>query len=397
MTASASILPAPGTICISDLLLSAVRAHGNKTAIAFGEYEVTYSELNAASDSLAGYLAARGIGRGDTVALHLHNCIEYVTADLALMKLCAIKVPLNELMAPEEIDYCLEHSKARALIRHGTLPSPTQVPNTLAVEITLDEMEGSDEKFDQSWQEAMSFDSTGFVRYTPHAADKAVIAYTGGTTGKPKGVLHSQATLGVNLLAHVVCGDIRSDEVMLLTTPLPHSAGYHLHACLLQGGKAVLSQKFSPVTFVDMAIKHAVTWTFAVPTMIYRLLDHLQTSPTQPPNLRTVLYGAAPMSVERLEEALSIFGPIFLQIYGQTECPNFITTLSKTDHLDQSLLTSCGRPVPFLTASIVEPDGQEVKPGQIGEVRVHSPYNLISYYNNPQATAETPRRFSLYR
>jgi fatty-acyl-CoA synthase/long-chain acyl-CoA synthetase len=223
-----------------------------------------------------------------------------------------------------------------------------------------------------------------------------VIGYTGGTTGKPKGVTHIQSGLGLNLLAHVVCGDVRSDEVMALTTPLPHSAGYHLHACLLQGGCAVLARKFDPENFVRIARDFGATWTFAVPTMIYRLLDHLQAAPGGLPNLRTIVYGAAPMSVERLEQGLAAFGPVFIQIYGQTECPNFITTLSKNDHLDPGLLASCGRPVPFLHLEVLSPDGEPAAPGVVGEIVVRSPYNLVGYYQNPSATGEALRDGALH-
>ena len=107
-----------------------------------------------------------------------------------------------------------------------------------------------------------------------------------------------------------------------------------------------------------------------------------------PSSLRTIVYGAAPMSQDRIQQGLALFGPIFLQLYGQTECPNFITTLSKNDHLQTSLLASCGRAVPMLELRIIKFDGETAGVGEVGEVAVASPYLLVEYYKNPKATGE---------
>jgi len=374
------------TLCLSDVLASALARHGDRTAIKTDDRQVSYAELDRASDALAASLQRHGIGRGDRVALHLRNCIEYVVAEFAILKLCAVKVPLNELMAPSEITYCLDHAQARALIRHASLPEASELVDS--IQLTLCAPEDEFEPQGRDWLASLADYTGGFVRNAPHADDMAVLAYTGGTTGRPKGVVHIQSTLAINLFAHVVSGDIRSDEVMLLTTPLPHSAGFHLLACLLQGGQAVIARRFEPESFVRLTLEHGATWTFAVPTMIYRLLDHLKANPAELPSLRTFVYGAAPMSLERLQEGLAVFGPVFLQIYGQTECPNFVTTLTKRDHLDPALLTSCGRPVPFLTIDLIGPDGRQTPNGSVGEIQIRSPYNLVEYYRDPTATAD---------
>ena len=122
--------------------------------------------------------------------------------------------------------------------------------------------------------------------------------------------------------------------------------------------------------------------------MLYRLFDHLSEDGTVPASLRTIVYGAAPMGRERLEQGLKRFGPIFIQLFGQTECPNFVTTLSKADHLNVDLLPSCGRPVALLDVRIRKPDGRIAGVGEVGEVEVASPYLLLEYYKNPEATAD---------
>lgn len=367
--------------CVADLLLSALRHHGNKPAIVTNTRSLTYAELDRESDLLAKYLQMQGVQPGDRIALHLRNCCEYVVGDIAILKLGAIKVPLNELMGAEEISYCLEHSGTSVLVRHESLKLPATMPTSVSVRIDLPEGCKT-----SPWPIIEEANSSPFNRVPVDSSDTAMIAYTGGTTGKPKGVVHSQFTLAVNQFAHIVCGEIESDECMLLTTPLPHSAGYHLQACLIQGGKVIIDDQFAPQRFIETCQSYNVTWTFAVPTMIYRLLDHLSTLQQPAPSLRTFVYGAAPMSVERLNASICAFGPIFIQLYGQTECPNFITRLSKEDHENERLLASCGKPVPFVEVTIRNEGSDD---NEVGEIEVSSPYNLIEYFDNPEATKST--------
>lgn len=363
----------------ASLLLAAIRRHGARPSLIVGDRTLTYAELDALSDRVAGYLEQRGFGRGARIALHLRNSVEYVVAEIAILKLAAIRIPLNELMGRPELGYCLEHAGAQILFSHAGLPEPETWPKGL-LRISIPD-EGEPRPDETPWEKVVA---AAPLAATLVAApdDTAILAYTGGTTGRPKGVRHVYGRMGINLLAHVVCGDVRSDEVMLLTTPLPHSAGYHMDACLLQGGTTVLHPRFEATGFLEACARHRATWTFAVPTMLYRLLDALDDGAPDISSLRTIVYGAAPMSRPRLEEALARLGPVFIQIYGQTECPNFITTLSKDDHLDPALLGSCGRAVPFVdlrTAPSAE--------APVGEVEVRSPYLLTEYFRDPDATA----------
>jgi fatty-acyl-CoA synthase len=373
------------SLCISSLLEQAVARYSDATALITTKERLSYRQLDEQSRQLAGYLQANGIRRGERIALHLRNSAEYVIADLAILKLNAVKVPLNELMAPSELEFCLKHSKASAIISHASLPIASGGTGHLKVRISVADEEPAHCDW-TNWTDAASHIGTFEIGPAPEPRDIALIAYTGGTTGNPKGVQHEQHGLAVNLLAHVIFGDIRSDEVMLLTTPLPHSAGYHLQACLLQGGLIVLAPRFDPESFLALAEKYKATWTFAVPTMLYRLLDYLSATQQQPSCLRTIVYGAAPMNKERLTEGLDVLGPVFLQLFGQTECPNYITTLSKIDHLNPELLASCGRPVAMLDLRIRKADGSIAEPGEVGEVEVRSPYNLTEYFEDPEAT-----------
>ncbi len=370
------------TATLAGLLTSAVRRHSHRPAIAFGDRTYTYAQIDAASGSIAYELRNRGVLRGECVALQLKNSVEYVIADLAILKLGAVKVPLNEYMVAEELDHCLRHSNARVLISHTSLQSPhfSTLPS-LSIHVCVGPITQGTTLDPASipWTQLIS-DDYEEVRAECDGSDLAIIMYTGGTTGNPKGVVHTQAGMALNLLAHVCCTDIRSNEIMLLQTPLPHSAGFYLQACLLQGGMVVLREKFDAESFVRTVVSSAATWTFAVPTMLYRLLEAIPDTPSITPTLRTIVYGAAPMDPSRLTRALTLFGPVFLQIYGQTECPNLITTLAKEEHETARLRSSCGRPVPFVEVRLMDPEGAVIKGDAIGELCVRSPYQLREYH-----------------
>lgn len=380
------------SMTLASLLISAIRRHGTRPAITCDGTTLTYEDLDQTSSSIARALHDMGVTGNDVVALHLRNSLEYVIADLAILKLGAAKCPLNELMSREELGYCVASAKAKVLIRHASLPEPEIGTDVQVTKVIVEDASPATNSGSLCWsdlllQGAATTDET-FLSL-PGPDDIASLSFTGGTTGKPKCVVHSQARLGLNLFAHMYCGDVRSDEVMLLTTPLPHSAGYHMQGCLFAGGQVILKPKFDPVSVLECCDEYQVTWTFAVPTMLYRLIDTLLDRQQSPVSLRTIVYGAAPMSRERLEQGLSMFGPVFVQLYGQTECPNYITTLSKHDHLRPELLTSCGRAVPFCALEILAEDGASLPAGEVGEVAAASPYLFMEYRDNPEQTAKT--------
>lgn len=154
----------------------------------------------------------------------------------------------------------------------------------------------------------------------------------------------------------------------------------------------MLTDGFDAGEAVRLLERHSITWTFLVPTMIYRVLDTLAARPSGTraggTTLRTIVYGAAPISPARLDEALRLFGPVFVQLYGQTECPNWGTRLSKPDHdpARSHLLTSCGQPSIMADVKIVADDGNELPANEIGEICLRSPYTLERYLDDVAAT-----------
>jgi acyl-CoA synthetase (AMP-forming)/AMP-acid ligase II len=172
----------------------------------------------------------------------------------------------------------------------------------------------------------------------------------------------------------IAIGEIGEAERLLLTSPLPHSAGFFLQAALLQGACTYIQDRFDPERVLETISRERISWTFMVPTMIYRVLDAYDPSRHDLESLRTLVYGAAPITQVRLREVLDKFGPVLLQLFGQTEVPNFATKLSKLDHLQERYLGSCGQPVVTAEVRIGDAAGRPRcgrQPGSHDHVSAH--------------------------
>lgn len=387
---------------VRDMMVRSLHRHAERVALVFEDRETTYAELDDASDRLANALGARGIGKGDVVALLLRNAPEFVVAHLAILKLGAVRAPLNEMLAAEDVAFMLGHSGATALIAHASLghlvpdAAPALrarilVPDAASQTGALSAFESPDMAF-EPWADVLATASPHPPARPPVGPeDAAMILYTGGTTGAPKGVLHAQRALATNVLAQVLYAEIAPDERMYLCTPLPHSAHLFLEAGLLQGARITLAGGFDPAEVLRRLDADGITWLFVVPTMLYRLLDHPDRAGAATQTLRTVVYGASPITASRLSQALDAFGPVFVQLYGQTEVPNFIAALSKADHLVDAHRTSCGRASIFCDISVTDEAGGPLPAGEVGEVCVRGAYTLARYHDDPVRTAEAFR------
>lgn len=377
-------------------LFRGISRFGDRIAVVSGDEALTYADLDRRAARLASYLRSQGVRPGTPVAVAMSNCAEFVIADQALIKLGAAKIPINDMLSGEEIDYIIRDSGAVLVISDSGMyeriepfkdawPIHSYILTGRTVASLTPEV--------VAWEDALkgSGDSRGSEARSP--GDIGIILYTGGTTGRQKGVVHTQSGLAINMLAHAIEMGLRDDEVILVSTPLPHAAGLVAQAGLLRGARLVLTKGFDAARTVETMKQHEVTYAFMVPTMIYRLLDRVAEDSIQLPALRTILYGAAPMSRTRLEQGLELLGPVFMQLFGQTEAPDFLTRLTREDHLDPASqrLVSAGRAATLVELAIAAPDGEHLPAGAVGEVIAKSPYVMSGYHNFPEMTAETLR------
>jgi fatty-acyl-CoA synthase len=356
---------------LGEEFVAALARYRERTAVEVGERSWSFADLDRWSGAVAAQLASLGVGAGRAVALHLTNGVEFVVCDIAIARLGAVKVPVNPLLPAATVDHVLQASKARVVIGSTSLGGRAD----LWVSDDGGPLPGP------SLAEAGSFGAVKAVA----PDDRAAIYFTGGTTGLPKGVVHTQASAVAVHYAQIIEAEIGQEDRLLLSTPLAHAAGLFAQSALIRGATSVIEPGFDAARTLDLLQHKGITWTFLVPTMIYRLLD---LSPV-PHSLRTVVYGAAPIAPSRLAQALDRFGPVFVQLYGQTENPNWGTRLAKSDHdpARPELLGSCGRASIMADVAVVSPEGAPLPSGETGEVCLRSPYTLESYLDDPAATA----------
>jgi fatty-acyl-CoA synthase len=216
------------------------------------------------------------------------------------------------------------------------------------------------------------------------------MAYTGGTTGKPKGVIGTVQSITTMTTIQLAEWEWPEQPRFLMCTPLSHAGAAFFVPTIVKGGEMIVLSKFDPAEVLKTIEEQKITATMLVPSMIYALMDHPDSHTRDLSSLETVYYGASAMNPVRLAEAIRRFGPIFAQYYGQSEAPMVITYLAKGDH-DEKRLTSCGRPTVFARTALLGEDGNPVPQGEVGEICVSGPLLSGGYWHLPEATAETFR------
>ena len=222
------------------------------------------------------------------------------------------------------------------------------------------------------------------------STDVATLNYTGGTTGKSKGAMRHHreyASFAGSILADF---EIPDAARFLAVAPISHVAGTKVLPTLIRGGTVHMLKGFDPEAVLSTVAREKINFTLFVPTMIYVLLDHPSLPKTDLSSLELLLYGASPMAPSRLIEGIERIGPVFSQLYGQTECYP-VSVLRKADHdpKQPDLFLSCGFPIAGCETKILGDQDQEVPIGQPGEICVRAPHVMAEYWKRPQQTAET--------
>jgi len=390
-----------GHTTVGDLYDSCVAHYASQVALKFRRRTCTYEELGENAYRLANAFQALGLGKGDRVAFLMANCPEYVFTEYALVKLGAVRVPLAVLLGSDHHIYMMNHSRSVALVYHEKLaPRVRQMMpqlETVRHFICVSEDPGTAPPDHLHLQTLLASSPPETPRVEVAARDLCGLYYTGGTTGRPKGVMLSHRAWVNSVLLEMLSLGLERRETFAYTTPLTHAAGVLLLPVLLRKGTAVILEDFDPGNFFEIVEKEKVTATFCVPTMIYMLLDLPGADRYDTSSLRNVVYGAAPIAPDRLKQAINRFGPILTQLYGQTEAPMMLSVLSRDEHViedpdrERQVLGSCGRPTVTTQVKLLNPRGDEVVPGEVGEIVVRCINMMDGYFEDPETTRETIR------
>jgi fatty-acyl-CoA synthase len=375
---------------LPDLLIAALDRNGNRPCLYIDDDVVTAAEMSRQISRYVQAFRAQGITQGQGIATLSKNRPEVLYSMGAVMVGGYRNTPLHPLGSLEDHAYVLEDAGIETLIfdpafaeRAGQLRERVQaLKRVLAY--------GESGVGENLVAMAGRFEPQPLVAPDVDPEDLSALAYTGGTTGKPKGVMNTYR--GSATMAQIMVSEWQwPDEVRhLVCTPLSHAGSSLFVPLLLRGGSMVVIPGFDAAAVLKAIERHRITTTMLVPSMIYALLDHPRFAQSDLSSLRTIYYGASPMSPARLREAIRVLGPIFFQFYGQTECPQSVCVLRKEEHDADDLdrLASCGRPVPWVRVGLLDDHGHEVPKGQPGELCVRGPLVMKGYWNKPEETSQ---------
>ncbi|HEX3173879.1 MAG TPA: long-chain fatty acid--CoA ligase [Solirubrobacterales bacterium] len=369
---------------LASLLTESAGRTPDAPAIRLGEAELSYAELDERSARLAALLRDRGMQLGDRVGVMLPNVPEFPVAYYGVLRAGGIVVPMNVLLKRREIAFYLEDSGAKLLLawhgfageaRDGAADAeaePVEV-EPAAFAATLAELEPSPDLAETA------------------ADDTAVILYTSGTTGKPKGaeLTHANLSRNAEVSSHTTC-EIAAGDVVLGALPLFHSFGQTvgMNASLRVGACLTLVPKFDPSEALATMEQHRVTHFYGVPTMYGSLLHHPERKRFDISSLRTCITGGASMPVEVLRGFEEAFEAKVMEGYGLSET----SPVACSNHPDRERKPgSIGTPIKGVEMRLVNEDDEEVPQGEVGEIVIRGHNIMKGYWQRPDATAEAMR------
>jgi long-chain acyl-CoA synthetase len=355
----------------------------DKIALFFEEKYFTYRQLNQLAGQVANSLRGLGIKRGDRIALFLPNIPEFVISYLGILKIGAVAVSVNVMLKSTELTYILNDCAAKAIVT-------TESQSKYLVEADLPELqhiliaEGKANKginLAQLMASASPYASA--VEMDRHAP--ASIVYTSGTTGFPKGATLSHGNVISNMYSHNRCCGMQSNDRLLLYLPLFHCFGQNaiLNAGLNVSATIVLQRRFDPEQVLNTIATDKVTMFFGVPTVFIKLL-HMDTSKYNLQSVRYYFSAAASMPIEVAQNWQERYGFVIHEGYGLTET----SPCACYNHELKYKLGSIGTPIENVEMKIVDDEGHQVEPGELGEIVIRGPNVMLGYWNRPFETAE---------
>jgi acyl-CoA synthetase (AMP-forming)/AMP-acid ligase II len=380
-----------------DIVRDHARTQGDVVAFTFGGEEITFAELDAGANRVANGLAALGVQPGERVAFLGKNHPLYFEALLGAARAGAVMTPVNWRLAPPEVAYILDNCEARVVFIgegfaevlgaiRGDCPRVEQV-----IGIDARDFPGTDFRI---WRD-------GFPATPPahrvRPEDDALQLYTSGTTGKPKGAVMTHGSI-LSSRDAMAQGDRRAwqepvpGDVTLLAMPCFHISGTGTGiGTMVAGTNSIVLPEYDPTKALDLIANYNISKIFLVPAAIQILLNHPRVNEVDFSRLKYVTYGASPIPLELMREAMRVLGCGFVQMYGMTETSGTIVALDPEDHVPEGSprMRSVGKPLPGVEIKIIDEAGREVPVGSVGEIATRSSKNMRGYWNNPDATAAT--------
>ncbi|WP_312179658.1 long-chain fatty acid--CoA ligase [Arthrobacter sp.] len=366
---------------------------GSKTALIFRDDRTSYAELDERINRLAAVLRANGVEHGTRVAFLGDNHPAFLETFFAAGALGAVFVPLNTRLAPPEIQFALQDSGAAVLVNTLALDELAvrgSRGTDVGLRLLVDDGTGT-ARADagglpaQDYEDSLNGEPGGFLDAAVSLEDGAIILYTSGTTGQPKGALLTHANLAWNCFNVLVDYDVAGDDVALMISPLFHVASLDMGVLpnLLKGATVILETRFEPGRTLDLIEKYSATFISGVPTTYQLLCEHPDWAKRDISSLRKLTCGGSAVPL-RVIDAYEERGLGFSNGYGMTETAPGATALPPARSREKA--GSAGIPHFFTSVRIAHPDGAVAGPGEVGEVQISGPNVIRSYWNRPDAT-----------
>jgi fatty-acyl-CoA synthase len=387
-----SMVGLQNTATVGGIVTAALRRFPDRVAFRHGGKQMTYRHTEDVLVRWVAVLAQRGLRSGEGVGLLSPNRPEAWLGQVAPALAGGRYTALHPLGSLEDHLYACDEAELRFLFVD---PYFAERANELLEKSAVVEAIftfGPCDVGEDIHALADGVTVSGRLGPGPHGPDDVCfLLYTGGTTGVPKAAMLSERAVAAMAYGTALGWDLPQHMTYLAVAPISHAAGMLIVPTLLRGGTIVLQPRFDPGAWLHGVAIERATVSLLVPTMIYALLDHPDLDSTDMSTLETVMYGASPISPTRLAEGLERLGPVFCQLYGQTESSGQGTSLWRAQHdpSDLERLTSCGTPMPLTRVTLLDESGEPVPDGTPGEICLQGASVMDGYWKQPELTVST--------
>lgn len=392
------------TQVIDDAIRRNALIYADRLAVAMGDLRLTWAEFYDRADRLARALGRLGLTKGERVVVMQNNGPAYLLTNFATWLAGGVLVGISNKLQAAEVTYILDDARPKIVVcspDYASLLLPLTTDRQIILLTTGARQLSNMLSVDELIASQPSYPASVRLDNARSENDLAVLGYTSGTTGRPKGAMLSHRNMLASATSVAVERSLTCQDRYLFATPMNHISA--ISFCVmtsLVGGSFVIPQKFDPASFVELVRQDEITFVFLVPTMLHMVIEYLQQcgqAKLAAKALRLVCYGAAPILPDLLRQALAVFECGFSQAYGMTEASPVVSILPPADHVAAAngvhpeRLKSAGRATLHARIRVVGAGGKDCAPGEVGEIVLAGPSLLSGYWNRSEETQRTIR------
>lgn len=368
---------------VPSLFFSAVENFSDHTALIEDKRRVSYGELGKMARNFSSFLSGRGVGKGDRVAIFLPNSLEFAASFFGAASIGAVSVPINSTFKDDEVRFYVEHSEPRLLVTDESLKSTAEKSASMTdTAVIVVKGESVDWEFSGEISQAQ-------VKTDVMPGDEAIYLYSTGSTGKPKRVARTHRNLAALADNHTSTVEWTKEDRILFAVPVSHTYGFgNFISAIKIGATIVVLGEFNRGKVLDLLEKESITVFPAVPVMLDILSKTFTPDTKDLSSLKLVISAGAPLQEETFRKFHEKFSVYPRQLYGSTETG--VISINLAEDIEKRF-NSVGRCVSNVTVKFFSEEGEEVPPGEVGEIAVKSPSMTAGYYRLPEETARVFR------